>query len=74
MKKMIITPKKDSITICLPPDWVGKPLVCMLETPYEQNEEMVSQVNEDAVGYGAERFLGTRPGRPSHRKKYRPKR
>ena len=23
MKKLILTPKKDTMTICIPPDWVG---------------------------------------------------
>lgn len=57
MKKMILTPKKDTITICLPPDWVGKPLVCILKPPYEMEEgEMVSQVSESAMCYSVRRF------------------
>lgn len=72
MKKMIITPKKDTITICLPPEWVGKPLVCILETPYEQSEpDVVSQVSEASIGYMAERFLETLPGRPPRVKRLR---
>ena len=30
MKKLILRPTKDSITICLPEDWVGKPISCIL--------------------------------------------
>lgn len=68
---MIITPKKDTITICLPPDWVGKPLVCTLETPYENVKEMVSEVSEDAVAYRAHRVLDSQPGRPPRVKRLR---
>lgn len=31
MKKLILRPTKDSITICLPEDWVGKPISCILQ-------------------------------------------
>ncbi len=55
MKKIILTPKKDSMTICLPPDWVGKPLVCILKTPDETEDSLVSMVSEDAICYQAER-------------------
>ncbi len=57
MKKMILTPKKDTITICLPPEWVGKPLVCILKAPYDmEEEEVVSQVSEAAACYSVRRF------------------
>lgn len=52
MKKLILIPKKDTITICLPPDWVGKPMVCILKDPYEmEEEEVVAQVSEAALCY-----------------------
>ncbi len=44
MKKLILRPTKDSITICLPEDWVGKPISCILQredellTPVELQE------------------------------------
>ena len=58
MKKLILTPQKDTMTICLPHDWVGKPLVCVLSHPYEKvaypvNSEYVSEVREEAIGYQA---------------------
>ncbi len=58
MKKMILTPKNDSITICLPSEWVGKPMVCILKSPYEMEEDgdMVSQVSDSAMCYSASRF------------------
>lgn len=59
---MILTPKKDTVTLCLPPDWVGKPIVCILKFPYEKEEEdaMVSYVSEDAMCYSANRFRNPR--------------
>lgn len=64
MKKLILTPKKDTFTICLPPDWVGKPMVCILKTPYEQFEdEVISQVSDVAISYQAERHHWARRGR-----------
>ena len=67
MRKMILTPKKDTITLCLPPEWVGKPLVCILETPYDfsEGEEVVSQVSEAALCYYANKYWKHR----SHRRK-----
>ena len=68
MKKMILTPKKDTITICLPPEWVGKPLVCVLEAPYETTgEEVVSQVSEDALCYYANKYRKPRALRRGRR-------
>lgn len=37
MKKLLLTPTKDSITICLPTDWVGKPISCILQCEAEEN-------------------------------------
>lgn len=30
MKRLILVPKTDTITICLPPDWVGQTVTCSL--------------------------------------------
>ena len=51
MKKLILLPKKDTITICLPENWVGKPLECILRHPeeksaYPEDLEIVSEVRE----------------------------
>ncbi len=32
MKKLILLPKTDTVTICLPIDWVGRPIICILKT------------------------------------------
>lgn len=61
MKKLFITPQKDTVTLCLPPEWVGKPLVCLLQLPHEKPEypydtEFVSSVREESIGYNILQF------------------
>lgn len=68
-KKLILTPKRDSILICLPPEWVGKPLVCTLASMEE--DEMVSQVSEGAIQYQAARFRRPKKERRSRKKRLR---
>jgi len=56
MKKLFITPQKDTVTLCLPPEWVGKPMVCVLSHPDERDEypfdtEFVAEVREESIGY-----------------------
>ncbi len=70
MKKMILTPKKDTVVLCLPSDWVGKPMVCILKSPYESadDEDVVSYVSEDAMCYSANRFRMPKPRSRSRRK------
>ena len=64
MKKLILIPKKDTITLCLPPDWVGKPMLCILKDPYEMEEErLVAQVSEAALCYHVGRHRKTMPRR-----------
>lgn len=54
---MILTPKKDTVTLCLPTEWVGKPIVCILKAPYETDKsEVVSYVSEAAMCYRSSRF------------------
>ena len=75
MKKLILTPEKDTVTICLPQKWVGKPLVCVLRHPeekgtYPTDSEYVSEVREESIGYQASRFKQKRrPRRKRLRKK-----
>ena len=76
MKKLILTPQKDTMTICLPHDWVGKPLMCILQQPNEKGafpmeSEYVSEVREEAIGYHAARY---RMKRKPRRKRLRRKR
>lgn len=58
MKKLIMTPQKDTFTICVPQEWVGKPLVCILMHPDEKDaypltSEYVSEVRESCFAYNA---------------------
>ena len=36
MKRLTLIPKTDTITICLPPDWVGKVINCTLQNTDEE--------------------------------------
>ena len=57
MKKLILNPSKDTVTICLPSEWVGKPLVCILKGLEEENAtSVVSYVSEDSIFYRAMRY------------------
>ena len=38
MKKLTLVPKTDTITICLPSDWVGKVVNCILQNTAEEAE------------------------------------
>jgi hypothetical protein len=47
MKKLLIIPTTDTITLCLPREWVGKSIVCTLreehlDTPFEVAEPDVA--------------------------------
>lgn len=69
MKKLILTPQKDTMTICLPQDWVGKPLVCILKHPdeietYPIASEFVSVLREDTLGYNASKYKYQRKRKP----------
>lgn len=73
MKKMILTPKKDTVIICLPSEWVGKPMVCILKSPYESedDEDVVTYVSEGAMCYSANRFRNPKlRRRPRRKRKY----
>ena len=74
MKKLILTPQKDTVTICLPQEWVGKPLVCVLRHPeengtYPPESEFVSEVREESIGYLASRYRKTRKPRKKRLRK-----
>ena len=56
MKKLILNPAKDTVTLCLPEDWVGKKVICLLKDPTEEEMEMVGYASEGAIFYQAERY------------------
>ena len=37
MKKIILLPKTDTVTLCLPEQWAGAPIICKLEPILEYN-------------------------------------
>jgi hypothetical protein len=49
MKKLLITPTTDTITLCLPREWVGKSIVCTLRE--EQLDPFVVEVSKSNVEY-----------------------
>ena len=74
MKKLILTPQKDTLTICLPQEWVGKPLVCILRHPDEKSayplqSEFVSEVRESRIGYDVYRYKQKRSTRKKRLRK-----
>ena len=76
MKKLILTPQKDTVTLCLPPEWVGKPVVCVLRRPEEKStypteSEFVSEVREDRIGYQVSRYKQVRRPRKKRLRKKR---
>ena len=68
MKKLILNPTKDTVTLCLPEDWVGKTLICLLKEPAEENFEMVGIASEDAIFYRAEHFRKLAKRRPRNKR------
>jgi len=58
MKKIILLPQKDTVTICLPEQWVGIPVICKLtpldnhkirtdEYPFEIGKNMIDYSNKE---------------------------
>ena len=56
MKKLILNPVKDTVTLCLPEEWVGRTVICLLKDPGEEEVEMVGYASEGAIFYQAERY------------------
>ena len=51
MKKIILLPKTDTIILCLPEEWVGRPIICQLTLVFEQS------INFDNPGIETERVI-----------------
>lgn len=56
MKKLILNPKTDTVTLCVPRTWVGKTIICLLKEPFEEEMEVVGEASEDSILYQAEHF------------------
>jgi len=46
MKKIVLLPKTDTVTLCLPKQWVGIPIVCKL-TPLTNYQDNHINLNAD---------------------------
>ena len=68
MKKLILNPVKDTVTLCLPEDWVGKTVICLLKDPGEEEVEMVGLASEGAIFYQAERYRRLAKRRPRRKR------
>ena len=52
MKKVILLPKKDTVTLCLPEKWVGVPIICKLEpikTSFMNSVEIENELEKIVV-------------------------
>jgi hypothetical protein len=49
MRKILITPTTDTVTLCLPREWVGKSIICTLRE--ERSDSLVVAVTESNVEY-----------------------
>lgn len=68
-KKLILNPTKDTITICIPTEWVGKPLTCILKSAEYDIEDMYTMVSEDAIRYQRLRYSHRRRRTRSRRRR-----
>ena len=64
MKKLTLIPKTDTITICLPPDWVGKVIYCTLSSPAEERTMRYAMAAEKNIPYKVPKKRG-RPRKKS---------
>jgi hypothetical protein len=55
MKRLTLIPKNDTITICLPPDWVGKVINCTLQNTAEKAEVAYPLAAEKNAPYHVKR-------------------
>lgn len=64
MEKLTLIPKTDSITICLPPDWVDKVIVCTLQNVSEEAVTRHAMAAEKRIPYSVPKKRG-RPRKKS---------
>lgn len=51
MKRLTLVPKTDTITICLPPEWVGKVINCTLRNTDEEENVAYPMAAERSIPY-----------------------
>ena len=64
MKKLTLVPKTDTLTICLPPDWVDKVIVCTLQNDEEEAVIRHDMAAEKKIPYSVPKKRG-RPRKKS---------
>lgn len=69
MKKLILNPKTDTVTLCVPRTWVGKTVICLLQEPLEDEKiEIVGEASEDSILYQAEHFRKIAKRKPRNKR------
>ena len=73
MKKLLLLPKTDTVTICLPMDWVGRPIICILKThePIVHSQGVQDQEMAYRVKHIKSRKSRLRKAKEEERKKKR---
>ncbi|MCQ2272857.1 MAG: hypothetical protein MJZ72_08775 [Bacteroidales bacterium] len=54
MKKLVLIPSTDTITICLPHDWVGKTIVCTMHNAEENHSITYASKKQPNLNIAAE--------------------
>jgi len=69
MQRLVLLPKTDTITICLPPEWVGHPIICLLKA----TDTVIygEEIQENAINYTVKHITGRK--RKIRRDQYRKK-
>ncbi len=69
MKKLILNPKTDTVTLCVPRTWVGKTVICLLQEPLEDEKiEIVGEASENSILYQAEHFRKIAKRKPRNKR------
>mgnify|MGYP006988834801 CR=1 FL=1 len=68
MKKIIISPMKDTVTLCLPQNWIGRTVICTLREPGDEAVEVMGMASEDSIFYQAERYRKLANRRPRRKR------
>ncbi len=64
MEKLTLIPKTDTVTICLPPEWVGEVIVCTLQNMSEERAMRQAIAAEKGIPYAVPKKRG-RPRKKS---------
>ena len=65
MKKLTLIPKTDTITICLPAEWVGKIVTCTLHNTEKKTRIALPLAAERKIPYNASKKSGRKKRKPN---------